>query len=164
MKIRLDIDTREHQDKNQWILDYFFQNDISYRYVSMPTADYSLSDDKKILVDRKSGIMEVANNCFQDHERFRNEMIRANSTGQKLYILIEDEFIYNLKGVQYFKIPKFKSTTSKHKRGEAKAKFDPSTLMKVMTTQEEKYGIKYVFCKHDDIPKMIVKLLTQNKN
>ena len=64
-KIRLDIDTREHQDKNQWILDYFFENDISYRYVSMPTADYSLTDDKSILVDRKSGLMEVAQNAFK---------------------------------------------------------------------------------------------------
>ncbi len=161
-KIRLDIDTREHQDKNQWILDYFFENDISYRYVSMPTADYSLTDDKSILVDRKSGLMEVAQNCFQDHTRFRNEMIRAKENNQKLYILIEDEFIYNLNGVQHFKIPRYKSTTKKHKKGQPMAFFNPETLMKTMQTQEEKYGIKYMFCSHWNVPRTIIKILTQN--
>lgn len=161
--LRLDIDTREHENKNQWILDYFFENNISYRYVSMPTADYSLSDNKQILVDRKSGIMEVANNCFKDHERFRKEMIRAKEKNQYLYILVEDETIYNLKGVQYFKIPRYKSTTKLHKKGTPIANFNPETLMKVMQTQEEKYGIKYIFCKHNDIPKMIIRILTQNK-
>lgn len=172
--IRIDVDSREHEEKNNWILDYFFENGIYYRYAKLDTADYRLYNDDKILIDRKSGIMEIANNLLsKEHERFKREILRSIENKSKLYILIEDEKISCVEEVANFEIPLFKSNQYKdvidsngnlkrvcvRKKGDPRAKFNPLTLSKVMKTQEEKYGIKYVFAKHKDIPKMIVKIL-----
>lgn len=177
MMIRVDVDSREHEDKNNWILDYFFENNVYYRYVKLDTADYRLYNDNKILIDRKKDIMEIANNLLsKEHERFKKEILRAINQNSKLYILIEDENITCIDEVQFFKIPVYKSNQyaekidkngnlvkyCKHFKGEPRAKFNPLTLSKVMKTQESKYGIKYVFAKHDDIPKKIVEILSAN--
>lgn len=173
-RLRIDIDSREHENKNSWILDYFFDNGIYYRYVKLDTADYRLYNDNSILIDRKSGIMEIANNLLsKEHERFKREINRAISQNSKFYILIEDEKITCVDEVANFIIPTFKSNQYKQKidsngnmvkycvrkKGEPRAKFNPLTLSKVMKTQEQKYGIKYLFAKHNDIPKMIIKIL-----
>lgn len=160
LKIRLDIDTREHQDKNNHILDYLFENDISYRYVTLNVGDYALSDSKEIAVDRKSGLMELAQNCNQDHERFRNELLRANANGTRLYILVEEPYIYSVNQVHTYKIPKYKSTTSNHKKGEPKAKWSPEALEKQLKTMQEKYGVTFLFCKKEKTAQIIIKLLT----
>ncbi len=160
LKIRLDIDTREHQDKNNHVLDYFFENGISYRYVTLNVGDYSLSDSKEIAVDRKSGLMELAQNCNQDHERFRNELLRAKTNGTRLYILVEEPCIYSVNQVHYYKIPKFKSTTMNHKKGEPKAKWNPEVLEKQLKTMQEKYGVTFLFCKKENTAKIIIKILT----
>lgn len=177
--LRIDIDTREHENKNLWILDYFFANGVSYRYVKLDTGDYRLFNDDKILIDRKSGIMEIANNLLSsEHERFKREILRSIETNSKFYILIEDENISCIDEVANFQIPVFRTTQYKdvidsngnirriccHKKGEPRAKFSPLTLSKVMKTQEQKYGIKYVFAKHLDIPKIIITILKGEYN
>lgn len=159
-RIRLDIDTREHQDKNNHILDYLFKNDISYRYVTLNVGDYMLTDSKEIAVDRKSGLMELAQNCNQDHERFRNELLRAQANGTRLYILVEEPFVYSINQVHLYKIPKYKSTTANHKKGEPKAKWNPETLEKQLKTMQEKYGVTFLFCKQEQTAKIIIKILT----
>lgn len=131
-------------------------------------GDYALLHNQSICIDTKKDLMEVAQNCFQDHERFRNEMIRAKENSIKLYILINDEYIFNINGVHLFKLPRYKSTQYKringvsvvvHKRGETMAKFKPDVLEKTMKTMEEKYGVKFVFCKKIDTHKKILDLL-----
>lgn len=159
-RIRLDIDTREHQDKNNHILDYLFENDISYRYVTLNVGDYMLTDSKEIAVDRKSGLMELAQNCNQDHERFRNELLRAQANGTRLYILVEEPFVYSINQVHLYKIPKYKSTTANHKKGELKAKWNPETLEKQLKTMQEKYGVTFLFCKQEQTAQIIIKILT----
>lgn len=159
-RIRLDIDTREHQDKNNHILDYLFKNDISYRYVTLNVGDYMLTDSKEIAVDRKSGLMELAQNCNQDHERFRNELLRAQANGTRLYILVEEPFVYSINQVHLYKIPKYKSTTANHKKGEPKAKWNPETLEKQLKTMQEKYGVTFLFCKQEQTAQIIIKILT----
>ncbi len=159
-RIRLDIDTREHQDKNNHILDYLFENDISYRYVTLNVGDYMLTDSKEIAVDRKSGLMELAQNCNQDHERFRNELLRAQANGTRLYILVEEPFVYSINQVHLYKIPKYKSTTANHKKGEPKAKWNPETLEKQLKTMQEKYGVTFLFCKQEQTAQIIIKILT----
>lgn len=159
-RIRLDIDTREHQDKNNHILDYLFKNDISYRYVTLNVGDYMLTDSKEIAVDRKSGLMELAQNCNQDHERFRNELLRAQANDTRLYILVEEPFVYSINQVHLYKIPKYKSTTANHKKGEPKAKWNPETLEKQLKTMQEKYGVTFLFCKQEQTAKIIIKILT----
>ena len=153
--IRIDVDSREHEEKNNWILDYFFENGIYYRYAKLDTADYRLYNDNSILIDRKSSIMEIAHNLLsKEHERFKREILRSVANKSKLYILIEDENIRNIDQVKDFQIPTYKSNQYKeiinkqgnlarvcvHKKGDPRAKFNPLTLSKVMKTQEEKYG------------------------
>lgn len=173
--MRIDIDTREHEDKNNWILDYFFDNNIYYRYVKHDTGDYTLYNDNKIIVDRKSGIMEIAGNLMdsKEHQRFKKEILRSIESKSKFFVIIEDENITCIDEVANFKIPVYKSTSydkiidkngnikivCAHKKGEPRAKFNPLTLSKIMHTQEERYGIKYVFGKHEDIPSLIIKAL-----
>lgn len=114
-----------------------------------------------ICVDRKKDLVEVAGNiCGKQHERFRNELIRAKENGIKLYVLIEEENIKQLDEVQFWKSPVYKSGANK---GKPHTKVVGATLMKAMITMETKYGVRFLFSTKKDFGKNIIKLLKGEK-
>ena len=170
----IQVDTREQAGKNQNVLDYFAIHKIKTIRSKLFVGDYTLLHDQTIAVDKKKDMLEIANCiCGSSHERFRNELIRAKENNIKLYILIEDEYIYNLDGVKYYKCPTFKSNQYKvvggrkilmHKVGEKRTQVNFETLGKAMKTMEEKYGCKFVFSKRNDFGKTIVDILTRKRD
>ena len=159
-------DTREQENKQDHVLKYFEEKGINVVRTKLYVGDYSLLNDMSVCVDRKKDLLEVANNLSnsKNHQRVREEMIRAKEHNIKLYILIEDEYIYNLEGVKYYKVPTYKGNQYKdgkiiHKRGEKRTKVNFETLSKAMKTMEEKYGVTFVFSNHNDFGKKILHLL-----
>lgn len=84
-------DTREHEGKNQHILEWFDSKKIPWIKSKLDYADYScmlprnpelgiLRDlwfDKEIAVERKANLDEYANNCVNDRNRIKKEFSQA---------------------------------------------------------------------------------------
>lgn len=164
----IQIDTREQTAGNKEIVDFFDKNGIKHFRSKLFVGDYTLLHKQDICIDKKADLMELANCMHKDHIRFREEADRAKDNGILLYILIQDEYIYNIDGVKYYKIPTYKGNQYKEingvkiitkRMGEPRANFDCTTLMKAMKTFEERHGCKFVFCKKEDTGKKILKLL-----
>ena len=166
--IIIQVDTREQAGKNQNILDYFSINGIKVIRSKLFVGDYTLLHDQSVAIDKKKDMMEVANCiCGNNHIRFRNEIIRAKENNIKLYILIEDEFIFNLDGVKYYQVPRYKSNGKKngvfHRKGEKMTQVNFEALGKAMKTMEERYGCTFSFAKHDEFGKKVIEILTSKK-
>ena len=84
-------DTREHEGKNQHILEWFDSKKIPWIKSKLDYADYScmlprnpelgiprdLWFDKEIAVERKANLDEYANNCVDDRNRIKKEFSQA---------------------------------------------------------------------------------------
>ena len=127
---------------------------------SLPCGDYQFFGKGNIVIDTKKDVIELANNIFHDHERFRNELILAQRNCIKLIILIEE--VLPVGGLSNWESPIYKSNTYKHLKGEQKSKINPITLKKAMITMQKKYGVKFMFCDKKDTGKKIISILTED--
>lgn len=95
----------------------------------------------------------MANNiCGKGHERFRNECTRAKENNIKLVILCEE--LHNYNSLMQWQSPKFKN-------GKPMTLVKGSTLAKAMKTMQERYGVKFMFCRREDVGRRIVEILTE---
>ena len=73
----------------------------------------------------------------QEHDRFRDECLRAQRCGIQLIVLIEEQ----LPGGR---LDKWRSPIGWD--GLPMHRFNPETLRKVMLTMQAEYGVKFRFC------------------
>jgi hypothetical protein len=97
---------------------------------------------------------EIESNLIHDHERFRNECIRAKEAGIELIILIQDSKIKSVNEVFGWWNPRLryskKATTGR-------------TLGKIMYSMRENYGVRFEFCKKSECGEKIIELLEGEK-
>ena len=137
-------DTRNQLKKHE--LKHFYWDKIGQRYIrsKLYVGDYSRLDNQTVCIDTKKDLLEVANNiCGKSHERFRNELIRANDSNIKLIILIESTWTRETAWGWSSKYTKVKG----------------STLMKAMLSMEKKYNVEFVFCTKQEAPRKIIEIL-----
>ena len=156
-KFVIQIDTREQEGNNIHLIDYFNKQGIKTVRSKCVVGDYINMFDQTIAVDRKQNIIELINNVTQDHERFRRELILAQELGIKLIILVEEYFssVYSL---QYWK-PKIWKYGSK--KGQPVSQMRGETLMKILLTMQNKYGVEFRFCRKEETAPLIVKILKE---
>lgn len=136
-------DTRQQAGKHKNIWAYCEQQGIEIVRQALNTGDYMLSGPEfggikgDIACDTKYGVPELASCCFQEHERFRDELIRAQKLGIQLVILTEEILPYG-------RLDLWKSPVGRD--GRPLFLFDPKTLRKCLLTMQEKYGVKFRFC------------------
>lgn len=150
------VDTREQDDL---VKKYLKKNKVYYLERKLNVGDYMLEENEKFVIERKSNMLEIANNiCSKDHERFRRELQRAMDDGIKVKIVIADEYIKCLNDVFKWKSPRRK--IGKY-YGKPFTQVKGPTLAKAMWTMQEKYGIEFLFAKEKEVPKLIYDLLYQ---
>lgn len=146
-------DTRNKPEKNKGIKMQL--EDLGYKVVrsKLYVGDYQFADSGKIAIDTKQDLQEVVGNVIHDHERFRNECIRAQEAGVQLIILITEPKIYNLSDVFGWYNPRLrwskKATTGRQ-------------LGKILYAMRDKYGVQFEFCSKDHVGQKIVHLLGGN--
>ena len=151
-------DSREQEGKHKHILKYFADNGIKVVRNKLFVGDYTRLDNQTICVDTKKDVLELFSNLTKDHTRFRNECIRAKENGIHLIILIEEELPNH--NLAEWKSPIWKSTTSKHKKGQKVTQANPAVMRKIMLTMQEKYGVEFRFCNKKDTAKIIIDILS----
>lgn len=119
---------------------------------ALPCGDYALPP--KVAVDTKANMAEIAGNiggAKAEHERFRNELIRAKEQGTHLYILVENEDgIKNVQDVCRWVNPRLLDS-SKAITG--------TRLAKAMQTMQQRYGCTFCFCRPEEAAGYIYALL-----
>jgi len=143
-------DVRNKPGKHKNIEAYCKQVGIEIVRQCLNVGDYQISNKGDIVVDTKSGVRELAMDCFQDHERFRDECERAQKLGIKLIVLVEETLP---KGrLDYWRSPVGKD-------GLPVCKFDPAILRKVLITMQDKYGVAFRFCDGRSTGKVLIEYL-----
>ena len=162
-------DTREQRGKKDHILQYFADNGIKVVRSKLFVGDWTRLDKQDICIDTKQDLQEVYSNIVQQHVRFRDECIRAQQCGIKLIILVEDESIKELSGVEHWKNPRYiqwckiRSMQSVGKALKVKQPKQPPLssiqLMDRMKVMADRYGIDWQFTTKAECGKRIFEIL-----
>ena len=145
-------DTRNQIGKHKNIEDYCRRQGIEIIRSKLLVGDYMLTGEGSggISVDTKQGVPELASNCFQEHERFREECLTAQKCGIQLVVLTEEVLPGGL-------LENWRSPLGRD--GRPKFLFDPARLKKVMITMQERYGVKFRFCDGRSTGKVLLEYL-----
>lgn len=143
-------DTRNKPSKNAHIVKQL--NELGHKVMrsKLLVGDYSWSTNQSICIDTKQNLSELCSNVIQDHERFRNECIRAQEAGIQLIVLVADDTIKDLSGVFTWKNPR---------RFYSKRAITGRQLGKILYSMRDKYNVQFEFTITDNIGKRIIELL-----
>ena len=140
------VDTREKGHKK--ILEYFDKVGQDYIVSKLNAGDYMLYKDYTTIIDKKDGLLELAGNLCntKEHERVKREIAKARELGCENFIfLIQDNKIKSLEDINNW--------TSKY------TKVKGSTLIKIMNTMKQKYGVRFIIVPRAKMGATIIKLL-----
>ena len=158
----IQIDSREKAKAIQKIIEEFDRQGIKHPVSKLIVGDYMNYDNPRVIVDRKQNLTEVCSNVCQDHDRFRRELVLAKENGIQLIILCEHgKDIKSFEDVIFWKNPR----SEKRKKIDGKWQtvhtnaMKGDVLYKILTTLQEKYGVRFEFCDKDETGKRIVELL-----
>jgi hypothetical protein len=143
-------DSRQQKGKHRNIEAYCRQQGIEIIRQALNVGDYQIAGKGDISVDTKAGVPELASNCFQEHERFRDECQRAQRCGIRLIVLVEE--VPPEGDLALWQSPL-------DRQGRPKYRFDPVTLKKAMETMTERYGVQFRFCDGRSTGKRLIEYL-----
>jgi hypothetical protein len=121
-------------------------------------GDYQLANRGDVVVDTKKDMLELAMDICRDHKRFSEECRKAHDAGIRLVILTEEPLPEG--GLASWKSPTWKTTTARHKAGDAISQVKPETLYKAIHTMSGRYGVEFHFCSKEETGNRIAEILT----
>lgn len=150
------IDSREKQKAIQKILIEFDKQGIKHASSKLFVGDYQSLDNPRLVVDRKQNLSELVSNVCQQHERFRNELIRANDMGIKIIFLCEHGGqIKTLEDVPKWTNPRLKQSS---------LAMSGERLYRVLSAMASKYNTEFLFCDKRNTGKEIIRILNDESN
>ena len=166
-------DTGQKAGQHDSVREYCEKNNIIFRRQKLNVGDYQ--SPPRAAVDTKKGLEEVYSNVVHDHGRFRDECIRAQEDGIKLYILIEEKSVRELHEVKNWQNPQQKRWErqkaynqwlidhGKEPNKQTKPPVSSERLMGMMEAMTLKYGVEWVFVHPDRVGEFVYRLLTLNE-
>lgn len=144
-------DTREKGNKK--ILEYFTKVNQDYIISKLEAGDYMLYKDYSTIIDKKDGLLELSGNLCHtsEHERIKREIARAKELGC-------DNFIFLIQDSKIKSVEDIKNWTSPH------TKVKGETLLKIMSTMKERYGVRFIICPRAKMGEYIIRLLNGGEN
>jgi ribosome-associated protein len=141
-------DTRNQIGKHKILNDEFNKLGVAVVRNKLYVGDYSRMDNMTTCIDTKKDWLELAGNiCGKQHERFRNECLRARDAQIRLIILVEEEI-----PIEEWKPPR-------KRNGGLISHTSNIVLSKAMKTMTEKYGVEFIHCGKDKTAEIILKIL-----
>lgn len=141
-------DTRNQIGKHKALNDEFNKLGVPVIRSKLYVGDYSRLDDQTVCIDTKKDWIELAGNiCGKQHERFRNECMRARDADISLIVLVEEE------------TPILEWKAPIKRNGQAISRVSPAMLSKAMSTMSDKYGVRFIHCAKSESAALILKML-----
>ena len=151
----LRIDTRQADGTHTLKHDYFATAGIRTVRTKLYVGDYMFVGGTTS-VDTKARLLELAQNVDQQHDRFRNELVKAKEAGIKLVVLVENE-----DGVTDFAtLAKWQNPRRfvNAKKG-LRPPIDGMRLAKACLTMEKKYSARFLFCSPEEAGARVIEIL-----
>lgn len=144
------VDTREKGHKA--ILKYFDEHNIDYITSKLDYGDYKIYKDNSVVIDRKDSLLELSGNLCHttEHERIKREITRAKEDGCK-------DFIFLISESKIKSVEDIKNWSSPH------TKVKGETLLKIMITMKNKYGVRFIICPRREMGRRIIELLKREE-
>lgn len=162
----IQVDSREHKKEYERICRQFDDIGIKHFRSKLYCGDYQSLDNAKLCIDRKKDLQELCGNVCQQHERFKNELIRARDAGIQIIILCEHgPDIKSIEDVYFWKNPRKHRIIWKTINGKktptviSEKAIDGYQLYKSLCTIRDRYGVRFEFCTKKDTGKKIAELL-----
>lgn len=150
----IQCDSREKPKELERIEKQFDDIGVKHFVSKLYCGDYVSLDNSRNVVDRKKDLQELVGNVCQQHERFRNELIRAQEAEIHITILCEHGgSIKTLEDVFFWDNPRLKKSP-KAMTGQ--------TLYRELVTLQRKYGVEFQFCDKRNTGKRIVEILSND--
>lgn len=163
----IQIDSREKARAIRKIIKTFDDNGVKHFSSKLLVGDYMSLDNPRIIIDRKQNLQELCGNVCQQHERFRNELIRAMQAGIQLVILVEHgPEIKSLEDVYFWENPRKHEVRWKYVNGkrvkyvESAKAVDGNQLYKSLCTIRDRYNVRFEFCEKKDTGNEIIRILS----
>lgn len=154
----IQIDTREKPRAIQRILKDFQAHNVKFFKSKLYVGDYMNPKKPNVVVDRKQNLSEICGNVgstSKEHERFRDEIVRANDIGVKVIVLIEHGHGFRtLEDIQWWENPRLK---------ESPRATDGRKLYKILKTMCDKYDMDVTFCEKNETGARIRELLSDDE-
>ena len=145
-------DSRQQKGKHEIKHKDFADMGINLLTNILPYGDYAFPP--RVSVDTKRNMEEIAQNiggAASEHQRFKNECIKAKECGAQLIILVENrDGIETVDDVHKWINPELVYR--------ARA-ITGTRLEKAMKTMTERYGVRFEFCTPEQSAKRIMELL-----
>lgn len=147
----LEMDTRNQKD--EYITDYLDKQGIKWIRNKLYAADVKLLNSTEVLIDIKKDLLEVCGNLTRasEHERLKREIARGREIGCKRFIFLIKE-------------PKIKSMAEVVNWSSTRTKVKGETLMKIMNTMSERYGVEFIFTTKENAGAKVIELLRGGVN
>lgn len=146
-------DTRQQIGKHKNISAYFSKTGIKCERCGLYVGDYAIANDQSRAVDTKQDVLELAKDIMSsDHDRFRQECERADSSGIKLLVLIEE--VLPIGGLSAWQSPK-------NSKGHPLTSVQGETLKRAMMTMTAKYGVRFRFCDSRQTGRLVIDYLME---
>lgn len=162
--LNIQIDSREKARAIQKIVAEFDRQGVDHFISKLYVGDYMNLDNPRVIIDRKQNLNELCSNVCQGHNRFRDEMLRAQEHGIEMIILCEHgKGIECLKDVIWWDNPRRhkrvkNAETGRWEEWETKATTGDK-LYKILCTFQRKYGCRFLFCEKEETGRKIIELL-----
>ena len=151
----IQIDSREHKFELARIQKQLTKAGCKTIVSKLYVGDYQSLDNPRLVVDRKKDLQELCGNVCQQHERFKNELIRALEAGIQIIILCEHGAdVQSLEDVYFWDNPRIKKSP-KATSGES--------LYRSLCTIRDRYNVRFEFCTKRETGKRIMELLSNGK-
>ena len=162
----IQVDSREHAKEWERIKGQFDNLGVQYFRSKLYVGDYQSLDNPRLVIDRKKDLQELCGNVCQQHERFKNELVRAIQNGIKIIILCEHgEDIQTMEDVYFWQNPRkhrvvWKTVNGKRVKSVVSEKaVDGYQLYKSLCTIRDRYNVDFVFCQQHETGQKIVEIL-----
>lgn len=142
-------DTRQKSGMHELKHRHFEEMGVELVRNMLPFGDYALPPT--ISIDTKADMAEIASNIGSDHQRFKRECVAAKEAGCQLIILVEnDDGISSVDDVHTWINPEviYRPRAITGER-----------LEKAMKTMNERYGVRFEFCRPEESAGKILELL-----
>ena len=151
-------DAREKKSKHSNIENYCREHNIPIVRKMLDVGDYRLATinntgqleyiNNRALDTKGGGALELANDLYRDKLQFNKKYKKCYNQGIELYVLVEQE-IKSLNDIL--------SWSSPHSKISGKMLYD------MIDRVRKSYGVKFVFCRKENVAQTIINILCESE-
>lgn len=151
-------DTRQQAGKHGAKHEWFEANGVGVTRSKLAVGDYA--SPPRVAVDTKMSVQELAADVWQQHERFKREVLLARAMGTRLVVLVEnDHGLRSLDDLYRWREPDAEMARRSRGGRARPRRIVGATLYKACETMRLRYGVEFEFCAPCDSARRVVEIL-----